>query len=84
MTNGTTLIELTEKFTQELLKRNQMEMKFHAVDIILTEERTLKHFKSMYVKHVLDSMGEKFLQLYYRQFEFVNKLKHEYKEKYGT
>lgn len=59
------------------------EIRFDDVTEIVTEERTLKYFKSMYAKHVFDAMGNIFKELYDMQYKFVQKLKKQYAEKYA-
>ena len=73
-----------EKYTIELIKRFEIELRFAYVDELITEERALRYFKSMYIKHAFDAMGNKFKELYENQYNFVKKLKKEYKDKYGS
>lgn len=60
------------------------ELRFEHVSEIINEERVLKEFKNFYIKHAFDSMGSGFRKIYNTQYKFVQKLKIEYKDRYGT
>lgn len=81
-TNGMTSIDPQTKYTEDLIKRFSIELRFEYVSEIINEERTLKEFKSLYIKHAFDALGSKLKELYVNQYDYVQLIKKQYKERY--
>lgn len=72
------------KYFDLLIRRFYTELRFDQVNEIITEERILKEFKHLYIKHAFDSLGNKFKEIYETQYNYVQLIKKQYKDKYGT
>lgn len=58
--------------------------RFKDISEIVQEERVLKEFKSLYIKHAFDALSEIFKNYYEIQFEYIKKIKKQYKDRYGA
>ena len=70
--------------TEQLLNDFKQGCELDDKEEIKQETKNLEEFKMLYKKHMFDDMGPKFRDLISTLFNYLDTIKKQYKDKYGT